>query len=72
AYLDEVLPRMKAGSFIIADNTLWDGKVFDTTANHDAQTLGLDRFNAYAASHPRLETVIIPLRDGITLCKVKS
>lgn len=72
AYLDEVLPRMKAGSFIIADNTLWDGKVFDTTTNHDAQTLGLDHFNAYAASHPRLETVIIPLRDGITLCKVKS
>lgn len=70
AYLDLLLPSLKTGSFIIADNTLWDGKVFDTSANHDQQTLGLDRFNSYAASHPRLETVIIPLRDGLTLCRV--
>lgn len=69
-YLDIVLDKMLPGSFIIADNTLWDGKVFDTETNHDAQTLGLDRFNTYAATHPRLETVIIPIRDGLTLCRV--
>lgn len=70
-YLDLVLPRLRRGGFIIADNTLWDGKVTDTVANHDAQTLALDRFNSYVASHPELETVIIPLRDGLTLIRKK-
>lgn len=70
-YLDLVLPRLRRGGFIIADNTLWDGKVTDTKANHDAQTVALDRFNTYVASHPELETVIIPLRDGLTLIRKK-
>lgn len=70
AYLDLLLPRLRPGSFIIADNTLWDGKVYDTAANHDPQTLGLDAFNTYVASHPRLSSVILPLRDGITLIRV--
>lgn len=70
AYLDLLLPRLRPGSFIIADNTLWDGKVYDTAANHDPQTLGLDAFNTYVASHPRLSSVILPLRDGLTLIRV--
>ena len=70
AYLDLLLPRLRPGSFIIADNTLWDGKVFDTAANHDPQTLGLDAFNTFVASHPRLSSVILPLRDGLTLVRV--
>lgn len=69
-YLDLLLPQMQPGSFIIADNTLWDGKVFDTEKNHDPQTLGLDRFNSYVAGHPRLSSVILPLRDGLTLIRV--
>ncbi len=71
AYLDLLLPRMAAGGFIIADNTLWDDKVADTVANHDAQTLGLAAFNDRVAADPRLETVILPLRDGLTLMRVK-
>ena len=70
AYLDLLLPRLRPGSFIIADNTLWDGKVFDPAANHDPQTLGLDAFNTFVASHPRLSSVILPLRDGLTLIRV--
>lgn len=70
AYLDLLLPSLRPGTFIIADNTLWDGKVYDTTKNHDAQTLGLDAFNTYVATHPRLSSVILPLRDGLTLIRV--
>ena len=70
AYLDCLLPSLHPGSFIIADNTLWDGKVCDTIKNHDAQTVALDAFNTYVATHPRLSSVIIPLRDGLTLIRV--
>ena len=70
AYLDLLLPAMLPGSFIIADNTLWDGKVCDTVKNHDPQTLALDAFNTYVATHPRLSTVILPIRDGLTLIRV--
>ena len=69
-YLDLLMPRLRKGTFIIADNTLWDGKVLDLEKNHDAQTLALDEFNAYVAAHPRLESVILPLRDGLTLLRV--
>lgn len=69
AYLDLVLPRLRPGGFIIADNTLWDGKVTDTAANHDAQTLGLDEFNTLVASRPDLLAVMLPLRDGLTLIR---
>lgn len=71
AYLDLIIPLMSPGGFILADNTLWDDKVLDTVRNHDAQTLALDRFNTRVASDPRLETVILPLRDGLTLMRLK-
>lgn len=70
-YLTLVLPHLRQGGFIIADNTLWDGKVTDTEANHDAQTLALDRFNKFVAGRDDLETVILPLRDGLTLIRKK-
>ena len=71
-YLDAVLPHLREGGFIIADNTLWDGKVTDTESNHDAQTVALDRFNTIVATHPELETVILPMRDGLTLIRKKA
>lgn len=67
----QVLPLVRPGGFIIADNTLWDGKVTDPTSNHDPQTLGICRFNYTIAADPRLEKVILPLRDGLTLIRVK-
>lgn len=70
-YIDLALPRLRKGGFIIADNTLWDGKVVDTSTNHDAQTVSLDRFNSYVAGRDDLETVIIPVRDGLTLIRKK-
>lgn len=65
-----ILPFVRPGGFIIADNTLWDGKVTDTNTNHDPQTLGIAHFNDFIASNPNLEKVILPLRDGLTLIKV--
>lgn len=66
-----VLPLVRPGGFILADNTLWDGKVTDTVANHDAQTVGIAEFNDAIASDARLEKVILPVRDGLTLIRVK-
>lgn len=70
-YLDMLLPLVRDGGYIIADNTLWDGKVTDPEAC-DAQTEGIRRFNDVVARHQSLETVILPLRDGLTLMRVSQ
>ena len=64
-----VLSVLKPGGFILADNTLWDGHVTDPAYDHDQQTLGIRRFNDYVAQDPRVEQVILPLRDGLTIIK---
>ena len=62
-----VFPMLAPGGFIIADNTLWDGKVVDWGKKLDAQTEGILRFNDMVAHDDRVEKVIIPLRDGLTI-----
>lgn len=70
-YYDLVLPRMRKGGLIIADNTLWDGKVLDSNPKEsDLQTRGLQAFNDRIASDSRVEKVILPMRDGLTLIRV--
>lgn len=70
-YYDLVLPRMRKGGLIIADNTLWDGKVLDPNPKEsDLQTRGLQAFNDRIAADPRVEKVILPMRDGVTLIRV--
>jgi len=66
---DTVLPLLRPGGFLIADNTLWDGHVIDHAYDHDRQTQGIERFNDYVARDPRTEQVILPLRDGLTLVR---
>ena len=66
-YFEMVLPLVRQGGFILADNTLWDGNV--ATGSHDPQTLGIDRLNDAVARDPRVETAIIPIRDGLTLLR---
>ncbi len=66
-YLDVVLPKVPAGGWIAADNTLWDGHVADPAYDHDKQTLGLRAFNDRVAADKSLATVILPVRDGLTL-----
>lgn len=71
-YYDLVLPLVRPGGFIIADNTLWDGHVVDHTSKVDAQTTGILKFNDFVAQDDRVEKVIIPLRDGLTIIYKKT
>lgn len=66
-YYEAVLPLVPSGGYIIADNTLWSGKV--TEDCHDAQTDAIRRFNDLVAADPRVEKVILPLRDGMTIIR---
>ncbi len=66
-YYEMVFDRVAPGGFIIADNTLWDGKVVDWGKKLDAQTEGILRFNDMIAADDRVEKVILPIRDGLTI-----
>ena len=68
---EAVLPLLKNGGFLLADNTLWDGHVTDSAYDSDRQTLGIRRFNDHVAADPRTEQVILPIRDGLTLIRKK-
>ena len=67
AYYDLVFPRVRPGGLILADNTLWDGHVVESPAPTDRQTLGIMAFNDKIKRDERVEKVILPLRDGLTL-----
>ena len=71
-YLDLVLPLMNEGGWILADNTLWDGHIIDPAYDKDKQTVALRAFNDKVAEDERLEKVILPLRDGLTVIRVFS
>ena len=66
-----VMGILRPGGFILADNTLWDGHVVDHAYDHDHQTQGIETFNDYIAADDRVEQVILPLRDGLTLIRKK-
>ena len=66
-----VLSLLNPGGFILADNTLWDGHVTDPAYDKDHQTQGIRRFNDHVAQDDRVEKVILPLRDGLTLIRKK-
>ena len=66
-----VMTILRPGGFILADNTLWDGHVVDHDYDRDRQTQGIEIFNDYIAADDRVEQVILPLRDGLTLIRKK-
>ena len=66
-----VLSLLNPGGFILADNTLWDGHVTDPSYDKDHQTQGIRRFNDHVTQDDRVEKVILPLRDGLTLIRKK-
>ena len=71
-YLDLMLPLMREGGWILADNTLWDGHIIESAYDKDKQTVALRAFNDKVAADNRLEKVILPLRDGLTIIRVKQ
>lgn len=68
---DSIFPLMKAGGIILADNTLWDNHVIDPCYERDSQTSGIKAFNDYIAGDVRVEKVIVPVRDGLTIIRKK-
>ena len=68
-YYDLVFDMVKTGGYILADNVLWDGKVCEDPMPRDRQTLGIAAFNDMAARDPRVESVIIPVRDGLNFIR---
>jgi len=64
-------PLVHGGSILIADNILWSGKVVQPVAHNDRHTQAIVEFNRMVAEDPRVENVILPLRDGLNLIRVK-
>ena len=70
-YYDLVFDMVRPGGLILADNVLWDGKVCQDPLPQDKQTLGIARFNDIVRDDPRVESVILPLRDGLNVIRKK-
>ncbi|NDV77532.1 O-methyltransferase [Dysgonomonas sp. 511] len=66
-YYDLIFDKVRPGGLIVADNTLWDGHVLETPKPSDKQTIGIKAFNDMVAKDDRVEKVILPIRDGLTL-----
>lgn len=66
---NHVFPKVKIGGVIIADNTLWAGKVVQKIDKNDDQTIGIMQFNDFVRNDPRVETFMIPIRDGMTVLR---
>lgn len=70
-YYEMVLKKLTPGGYIIADNTLWDGHVLEEPHSNDYQTIGIKKFNDLIANDERVEKVVLPLRDGLTIIRKK-
>ena len=70
-YLELILPRLSSGALIISDNVLWSGKVVEPIQEDDLDTVALLEYNKNLNEDPRLETVLLPIRDGLTLSRLK-
>ncbi|QNJ96864.1 O-methyltransferase [Constantimarinum furrinae] len=70
-YLELLLPKLRSGAVILSDNVLWSGKVTEDVKDDDADTQALLVYNKMLNEHPKLETVMLPIRDGLTISRVK-
>ncbi len=70
-YFDLIIDRMNPGGLILSDNVLWSGKVLDKIKPNDKSTVALTEYNKKLKDDPRVETVILPIRDGLTVSRIK-
>ncbi len=70
AYFEAAIQKCESGSIILSDNVLWSGKVVEPLEANDKATEALLAYNEKLANDPRVETVLLPIRDGLTLCRV--
>ena len=70
-YFELVLPKMNSGGVILSDNVLWSGKVLTTPKDDDVDTQALIAYNKLLNNHPDVETIMLPIRDGLTITRVK-
>ena len=70
-YFNLVFDKVKSGGYIIADNVLWSGKVVDSVKANDTDTKKLLEFNNYIQNHEGAENVLLPVRDGLMICRKK-
>lgn len=70
-YLELMLPKLKRGAVILSDNVLWSGKVTEPVTEEDIDTQALVAYNQLLNEHPELETVLLPIRDGLTISRVR-
>lgn len=70
-YYELIIDKVESGGYILADNTLWSGKVLDKPKADDHQTQGILEFNSLVKNDNRVEKVILPLRDGMTIIRKK-
>lgn len=71
-YYNTIFPYLSPGAVILADNTLWDGHVIEPDHQKDAQTRGVMAFNDYVNKDDRVEVVILPMRDGLSVIRKKN
>lgn len=69
-YFESILPKMNPGGIILSDNVLWSGKVLEPLNPKDVSTKVLLEYNQLLATDPRVETVLLPIRDGLTVSRV--
>ncbi|GLB50012.1 O-methyltransferase [Neptunitalea lumnitzerae] len=70
AYFDIILPMMNKGGVLLSDNVLWSGKIVEDVKSNDKQTNALLEYNKLLKVDPRVETVLLPIRDGLTISRV--
>ena len=69
-YFNTILPKMNKGGIILSDNVLWSGKVLEETNPKDLETKIIKEYNKLLATDSRVETVLLPIRDGLTVSRV--
>jgi len=70
-YFHLIIEKMNSGGIILSDNVLWNGKVIEKLEPNDIDTEQILKYNKLLNSDTRIETVLLPIRDGLTISRVK-